>query len=132
MGADIYWGDSKYAAKEITTKEEAEKYEMTFGKYKGKTLGEILETDKKYIDWLFYNEKTDIIIKNCITLMTGLVIPSEEEQIEMLNLMAEINKLAIEKKVDFDEIRDIYDVKSSKEMTLEELKDCVKWLKEME
>ena len=26
MGADVYWGDSKYATKEITTKEEALKY----------------------------------------------------------------------------------------------------------
>lgn len=130
LGLSLYTGED-LPEQQITTKEDAEKYILTFGKYKGKTLAEILKADKKYIEWLFWNEKTDQVIKDCITLMTGIRKPTEEEQKEILNLMAEINKLAIEKKVDFDEIRDNYDVKSSKEMSLEQLRDCVKWLKEI-
>ena len=57
---------------------------------------------------------------------------SEEDQKEILSLMTKVNKLAIDKKIDFDEIRDMYDVKSSKDMTLEQLRDCVKWLNSVE
>ena len=129
MGADVYWGDSKYATKEITTKEEALKYEITFGKHSGKTLGDLYkEEETNYIDWLFNNAK-DEILKQCISLIDGRKIYTEEEQNEILSLMTEVNKLAIEKKVDFDVIRDTYDVKSSKDMTLEQLRDCVEWLK---
>ena len=115
---------------EITTKEEAEKYVLTFGKYKDKTLKEVLETDKKYIDWLFYSEKTDPTIKSCITLMTGLVIPSEEEQNEILLLIDKINKLVQEKNVDYEKMLKHYKVKSNQEMSLEQLRDCVKKLEE--
>lgn len=132
MGADVYWGDSKYATKEITTKEEALKYEITFGKHNGKTLGDLYaEEEDNYIDWLWNNSK-DETLKQCISIIDGRRVYTEEEQKEILKLMTEINKLAIEKKVDFDEIRDTYDVKSSKDMTLEELRDCVEWLKNVE
>jgi hypothetical protein len=57
---------------------------------------------------------------------------SEEDQKEILSLMTKVNKLAIDKKIDFDEIRDMYDVKSSKDMTLDQLRDCVKWLNSVE
>ena len=70
MGADIYWGDSKYnKQQEITTKEQAEQYKITFGKHKGKTIKEIVENEKDYANWLYNNEKTDPIIKKCLNLM---------------------------------------------------------------
>lgn len=73
MGANVYWGDSKYNTnkqEEITTKEQAEQYKLTFGKYTGKTLKEIIETDKKYSDWLY--EKGDDTIKKCMNMIIGL------------------------------------------------------------
>ena len=70
MGADIYWGDSKYnKQQEITTKEQAEQYKITFGKHAGKTIKEIVENEKDYANWLYNNEKTDPIIKKCLNLM---------------------------------------------------------------
>jgi len=55
----------------IETKEEAEKYTLTFGKHKGKTLGEVIVSDPSYIDWLLDNEKTEEVIKKAITLITS-------------------------------------------------------------
>lgn len=70
MGADVYWGDTKYKITEeteINTYEEAINYKLTFGKYTGKTLGEIAKEDSKYMNWLY--EKGDDIIKKCLNLM---------------------------------------------------------------
>ena len=70
MGADIYWGDSKYnKQQEITTKEQAEQYKITFGKHAGKTIKEIVENEKDYANWLYNNEKTEPIIKKCLSFM---------------------------------------------------------------
>ena len=54
---------------EITTKEQAEQYKITFGKHAGKTIKELVETEKDYCNWLYNNEKTDPIIKKCLNLM---------------------------------------------------------------
>lgn len=69
MGADIYWGDSKYnKQQEITTKEQAEQYKINFGKkHNGQTLKEIVENDKDYANWLYKNG--DSTVKKCLNLM---------------------------------------------------------------
>ena len=68
MGADIYWGDSKYnKQQEITTKEQAEQYKINFGKHKGKTIKEIEKKKKDYANWLYQNG--DDIVKKCLNLM---------------------------------------------------------------
>ena len=54
---------------EITTKEQAEQYKIKFGKHAGKTIKELVETEKDYANWLYNNEKTDPIIKKCLNLM---------------------------------------------------------------
>ena len=54
---------------EITTREQAEQYKITFGKHAGKTIKEIVENEKDYANWLYNNEKTDPIIKKCLNLM---------------------------------------------------------------
>jgi hypothetical protein len=70
MGANVYWGDSKYNKQneeEITTKEQAEKYKLTFGKHSGKTIKELVETEPKYCNWLY--ENGDETVKKCLNLM---------------------------------------------------------------
>lgn len=72
MGADVYWGDSKYSntkqeKEEITNREQAEKYKITFGKHAGKTIKEIVETEKDYANWLYQNG--DDTIKKCLNFM---------------------------------------------------------------
>lgn len=57
------------AEDEPLTYESALAFEITFGKYNGKTLKEIWKTDVKYIDWLTDNEKTDARIKEAISLI---------------------------------------------------------------
>ena len=51
----------------IETKEQAENYKLTFGRYKGKSLKEINQIDGKYMNWLY--ENGDDYIKNCMNLM---------------------------------------------------------------
>ena len=73
MGATIYWGDSKYntnnneSKQEIKTREDAENYKITFGKHTGKTIKEIVETQRDYANWLYKNG--DETIKKCLNLI---------------------------------------------------------------
>ena len=52
---------------EITTKEQAEQYKLTFGKHKGETIKEIVENEKDYANWLYQNG--DDTVKKCLNLM---------------------------------------------------------------
>ena len=85
MSADIYFSKdrSKYTAPQdapevkMETVQDAAGYVITFGKYSGKTLGEIWKTDGNYIDWLWGNEKTDPIIKKAINILGDAVRASK-------------------------------------------------------
>ena len=67
MGAEIYWGDSKYQKQEtIETIEQAKEYVLNFGKYKGKKLSEV---PNDYLAWLYSSDKTDEVIKKAIDLL---------------------------------------------------------------
>lgn len=78
MSADIYFSKdrSKYtdapeaAEAKMESTQDAAGFVITFGKYKGKTLGEIYKADHDYIIWLHDNEKTDPIIKKGITILS--------------------------------------------------------------
>lgn len=124
MGANVYWGDSKYNTKEkITTKEQAEKLIITFGKkYKDKTLKEIFETDKNYIEYLLKNTK-DENIKQAIHFLKGKDSPKEDEI--RADLMIEINKLEQETNTAHEDILANYEVASNVDMTIEQLKECI-------
>ena len=124
--------DSDTTNGQITTKEEAEKYELSFGKYSGKTLKEIIELDANYIDWLLNNEKTDEVIKNCITLITGQVSMNEDEQNEKLKLMAKLSELVESTGTDYDKLLSFYKVKTNSEMTIEQLKSAIEVLEKKE
>ena len=81
MSADIYFSKdrSKYTTAQdapeakMETVQDAASFVITFGKYNGKTLGEIWKTDIGYIEWLDDNEKTDPIIKKAITILSDAV-----------------------------------------------------------
>ena len=114
--------------KEVT-QEEADNYKLTFGKYKGMTLKEVQKEKPDYINWLLDNSKDERMIK-IIELSTGLKMPSEEEQKEILNKMMELQSLLNETNTDRDNFYKYYKVKSDSEMTLEQLNDAIKKLKE--
>ena len=63
MGADVYWGDSKYNNNKnikLETYEEAINFKITFGKHAGKTIREIQKEDNKYCNWLHENGDEDV------------------------------------------------------------------------
>ena len=53
------------------TLEQATAIKLSFGKYKGVTLGELVKQDPQYCDWLYSkNEKTDPVIKKALGIIT--------------------------------------------------------------
>lgn len=112
------------------SKEDAEEYKINFGKYSGKTIKEIYEEKPEYVEWLMNNTKDETIVK-VIEIVTGLVKPSEEELDNRAWLLASIQTLEIQKNVDHEKALKHYKVNSDKEMTIEQLEDYEKRLKEM-
>ena len=55
--------------KMVTTKEEAADFVLTFGKYQGKTLREVYNTDKQYLNFLMGSERTDPAVKQAIGVL---------------------------------------------------------------
>ena len=115
--------------KKEPTKEEADSYKLSFGKFKGKTLKEVEVEKPDYIDWLLGNAKDEYMIK-LIELATGRKLPTEEEQKEKITLMIELNNLITDTGVDREEFYKDYNVKTNGEMTIAQLKDAIKVLKE--
>lgn len=93
---------------EITTEEEARNLQITFGKYNGKTIGEIEAKDYKYLEWLFDKSK-DENIKKAVSILTGLVEMTPEETKQEINAMPiiETQKQRIKDKYSADEIKEI-------------------------
>ena len=112
--------------KELTL-EDAKNMVITFGRYKGKKISEL---DNGYIDYLVNNTNDKRILK-AIELVTGLVKPSEEELDNRAWLLASIQTLEMQKNVDHSKALKHYKVESDKDMTIEQLKDYEKRLKEM-
>ena len=108
------------------TKEDAEKYVLNFGKHKGKKLNEVPED---YLEWLVDNEKTEAYLKKCCKYFVK-PLPSEEEQKERINLLTKINKLVADTWTNYEDITDYYKVKSTRNLTIEQMKDCIKNLEE--
>lgn len=121
MGADVYWGDSKYDTEENDpTEEDAKNYVLTFGKYKDKKLIDVLNTSYKS----YLMEKGSPYIKKCIELLTGQKAPTEEEQDERIKLMSEINELERELNIDHDDVLERLKVESLSQLTNSQLIEC--------
>ena len=108
------------------TKEDAEKYVITFGKYNGKLLSEVIK-DSWYKNYLLNGN--DEYIKKCIELLTGEKIPSQEEQQERLELLNDLNGLVELTNTDYESLLAHYKVESNAEMTTEQLKEAVEKLR---
>lgn len=114
--------------KKEPTKEEADNYKLTFGKFKGKTLKEVMNEKPDYIDWMLGNAKDEYMIK-LVELATGKKLLSEEEQKEKTMLMIELNNLLNDKITDREIFYKDYGVSSNSEMTIEQLKHAIARLK---
>ena len=112
-------------ANQELTQEEADNYTMAFGKYKDKTLKEVYEEDKQYIEWLLNNNHDERLIK-AIDLSLGIRVPTQEEQLERLKMISMINDLAMEKDIDLEKVKEQYKVNNIKEMTNEQMEECIR------
>ena len=111
------------------TYEEAQNYEITFGKHKGKKIKDIPQS---YLDWLLESDKADIAIKTVIETFykgKGINILTDEEKAEKLVLMGDLSELFIKTGVDRDSMYKHYKVTSDAEMNIEQLKDAINKLK---
>lgn len=113
--------------KKDATIEDADKWTFTFGKHKGETLKEVIETDNQYVNWYINNKANDFDIK-CYELLTGEKIPSEEESMERIALMNDINNLVLETDSDYEEIKKHFEVNGIRELTTKKLIECKKIL----
>ena len=109
------------------TKEDAENYVITFGKYNGKLLSEVIK-DSWYKNYLLNGN--DEYIKKCIELLTGEKMPDQEEQQERLELINDLNGLVELTNTDYEKLLEHYKVESNADMTTEQLKEAVERLKE--
>lgn len=126
LGIYIYAGEDLPEGYEIS-KEEAEKIVVSFGKYAGKTLKEILESDKNYLLWMLGAEQTKQSMKDAIAKLVN--VPSPEEQQETMTLMLELDDLFNKTGIDREKLYKHYEVSSNSEMTIEQLKDAIAKLK---
>lgn len=120
MGANVYWGDSKYSQKSNEpTKEEAENYVINFGKkHNGDKLVDVIKEDNSYINYLLGG--TDEYLKKCIEILTGQTEPTQED----LDLLTEFNDLVIKTETDVDKLYEYFKVTNNSEMTQEMLKEA--------
>jgi hypothetical protein len=65
---------------ETMTNENAADIKLHFGKHKGKTLREVFDKDKGYINWLLNNERTDKNIKQACELIVNAIKESKESK----------------------------------------------------
>lgn len=114
--------------KKEPTKEEADSYKLTFGKFKGKTIKEVEEEKPDYIDWMLGNAKDEYMIK-LIQLATGRKVLTEEEQREKTNKMIELNDLLNDLDIDRESFYQDYGVKTNSQMTIDQLDDAIAKLK---
>ena len=123
MGADVYWGDSKYATNE-PTKEDAENYTFQSGKHQGWTLKRVIEEDKKFLNWLLNNSKDERLLA-MIKLLTGEVPKTDEEWEERLELTNKIQRLIVDKGLDIEKICEYYKVDSTMDLSIDQMKEII-------
>ena len=89
----------------IKTKEDAEKMVVNFGKYNGKTLKEIKETNESYLEFILGYDKASESLKNACSMLVG---QHEDISLELIKLKEKAERLIIEKNVDREEIINAY------------------------
>ena len=113
--------------KKEATIEDAEKWTFPFGKHKGKTYREVIETNSQYVKWYLSNKASEYDIK-CYELLTGEKVLTEEESMEKITLMSKLSDLVFETDTEYAALLRHYEVESNNEMTIEQLKEAIKTL----
>lgn len=100
----------------ITTLEEAKAYKLTWGKYAGKSLGEI---EENYLQWLLTNTKDETIKTACDFIINHITQKD-------VDLQATFETLLLETDTDRDKLYTNYGVNSYDELSQEQIKDAIK------
>ena len=112
------------------TEEEANQLTITFGKYKGKLLKDLIKEDMNYVQWMLNNKSNDYF-KKCYELLTGEKLPTEEQQDERIKMIQQINELERELDVSHDDVLERLNVDSLNQLTDIQLVDVINNLKKV-
>ena len=110
------------------TIEDAKQWTFSFGKYKGSQMQDVLEQDNQYVEW-YLNNKANEYDKKCYELLTGVKLPTEEEQDERIKLINELNQVEIKYDIPHEKTLEVYNVKSTNEMTVFQITDAIAKIK---
>ena len=112
------------------TEEEANQLTISFGKYKGKLLKDLINEDMNYVKWMLNNKSNDYF-KKCYELLTGEKLPTEEEQDERIKMIQEINELERELDVSHEDVLARLKVDSLNQLTDIQLVEVINNLKKV-
>ena len=112
------------------TEEEANQLTITFGKYKGKLLKDLINEDMNYVKWMLNNKSNDYF-KKCYELLTGEKLPTEEQQDERIKMIQEINELERDLDIPHEEVLKRLNVESLNQLTDIQLVDVINNLKKV-
>lgn len=108
--------DGSYADREPLTLETALEYEITFGKYKGKALGEVM-SDESYIEWLADKGNEDI--KEAIKIIQNSPTESHSKATEkQIKIISELQ-------LDFEKLLDYYKVAQLEDLSMEQASEII-------
>lgn len=124
MALGLATEDDDGASLSEMTKEQAEKYIINFGKHKGKLLIDLIKKENPYIDWLLNNSNNQEVLK-AIELLTGRTPKTEEEWDERMPLTLKLVNVINEKGLDVDKICEYYKVKTTNELSEEQIKEII-------
>lgn len=124
MALGLATEDDDGASLSEMTKEQAEKYTINFGKHKGKLLLDLVKEENPYIDWLLNNSNNQEVLK-AIELLTGRTPKTEEEWEERIPLTMQLVNVINEKGLDVDKICEYYKVKTTNELSDEQIKEII-------
>ena len=128
LGIYIYAGEDYPEGYEIS-KEEAEQKVITFGKYKGKTLKQIIEEEKNenYLYWLIDSDMANEGLKMaCSVLVKPITQQDLNKEVNRNELLMKFQDLVDKTNTDFDKILKNYQVDEEKDLTKEQLQDAIK------
>lgn len=108
---------------EEPTEEEAKAFIFESGKHKGKTIQELYETNKQYLQWWLDNGQSERI-KQMIMLVTDLKPTVEKSQEEMM-MIVKLQELVNATNTDYETLKQHYGVESDLDLTKEQLEDAI-------
>lgn len=112
------------------TEEEANQLTISFGKYKGKLLKDLINEDMNYVKWMLNNKSNDYF-KKCYELLTGEKLPTPEQQDERIKMIQEINELERELDVSHEDVLARLKVDSLNQLTDIQLVEVINNLKKV-